>query len=82
MTAMGEINGRPMPLNYDLTLPKGVRLLKGHPRGRWERLQGYDGSAQREWLVRVPDGTPTTFGFVVGSPAVGTVQVEGDLNGK
>lgn len=82
MTAMGEINGRPMPLNYDLTLPKGVRLLKGHPRGRWERLQGYDGSAQQEWLVRVPDGTPTTFAFVVGSPAVGTVQVEGDLNGK
>lgn len=82
MTAMGEINGRPMPLNYDLKLPDGVRLLKGHPRGRWERLQGYDGSAQREWLVRVPDGTPTTFEFVVGSPAVGTVQIEGDLNGK
>lgn len=52
LSAMGELNREPYPLQIHLQLPEGASLVSGLPRQRVGRLAGRGGEQHVEWIVR------------------------------
>jgi len=69
---MGETTGEPYPLQAEIELPAGARLVTGHTRVRLDRLEGSGGKAEQTWLLVVAeDKAPQQLKVRVWSPSVG-----------
>ncbi|MFQ5844797.1 MAG: hypothetical protein ACE5JG_07400 [Planctomycetota bacterium] len=66
---MGRISGVPYPLQLELDLPAGAKLVKGYARQRLAPLAGPGGHAEHVWLVRTD---AREVGVRVTSPATGS----------
>lgn len=70
MSTMGRITRIPHPLNWEIKLPEGGKLLSGNARGQIDVLDGAGGEAELEWLLLAPDEEATAT-FTIRSPSVG-----------
>ena len=74
MPKMGEVTGRPHPLQMELLLPPGASLLTGHARLRLDPLRGGGGRAEKSWLIRTPEQGLKSLRVRAWSPSVGSVE--------
>lgn len=81
MSRMGQIAKIPIPLNWELEIPEGAKLLSGTRRGQIEVLAGSGGNAALEWLLLAP-GATAKVAFAVRSPSAGAARREIDLAGN
>jgi hypothetical protein len=81
MSRMGQIAKIPFPLNWELEIPEGGKLLSGTRRGQVEVLEGSGGNAQLEWLLLAPGANPKVA-FAVRGPSSGAARREIDLAGN
>jgi len=80
MPQMGKIARAPQPVQIELQLPEGTEWIQGPRRVQLEPLAGNGGSAERVWIVRTPQGEPTTGTIRAWAPAVGQHRVEVQLS--
>ena len=73
---MGRLSRYVYPMQVELHLPEGAKLLDGPARTPIDRLAGSGGHAERVWMVRVPGGKPRTAKVSVRAPNVGSHEVE------
>jgi hypothetical protein len=78
-TEMGRIARQNYPLQVRLELPEKTEFLQGSPRQAIDRLEGNGASAERSWLVRLPDGKPTDARVRVSAPSVGALESKVEL---
>jgi hypothetical protein len=72
MPEMGRTTRVPQPVQIELVLPDGVRLVTGYARRRLDPLAGDGGRSEQTWLVTVPEGRAAPLRVRVWSPSVGS----------
>ncbi len=72
MPAMGQTSGQPHPLQVEIVLPEGAKLVTGHRRRQIDPLAGSGGRVERTWLVRVEKPAAKSIELKVWSPSVGS----------
>ncbi|MCE9556693.1 MAG: hypothetical protein K8T91_25365 [Planctomycetes bacterium] len=78
-TEMGRIAQQNYPVQVKMELPEKTEFLKGAPRMAIDRLEGNGGTAERTWLVRLPNDQPTNASIRVSAPSIGVVETKVEL---
>jgi hypothetical protein len=71
MPAIGQTTGEPHPLQVEIVLPAGAKLVTGHARTQLDPLAGSGGKTERVWLVLAGAGAEQQAQIKVWSPSVG-----------
>ncbi len=72
MPAMGQTTGEQHPLQIEIVLPDGAKLITGHRRTQIDPLAGSGGRTEQTWLVRAEKPESRKIELKVWSPAVGS----------
>jgi hypothetical protein len=72
MPAMGHTTGEQHPLQIEIVLPAGAKLITGHRRTQFDPLAGSGGRVERTWLVQAEKADARKIELKVWSPSVGS----------
>jgi hypothetical protein len=62
------------PVQIEIELPKGAKLLTGHRRARLSPLRGSGGAEEQTWLIRVKQKPSRPIRLKAWSPSVGEAE--------
>ncbi len=79
MPAMGQTSGEQHPLQIEIVLPQGARLITGHRRTQIDPLAGSGGRAERTWLVQADKAESRQAELKIWSPSVGSDAIAVEL---
>jgi hypothetical protein len=79
MSEMGRISRHVHPLQLEMKLPEGTKLITGSRRVALPRLSGNGATHETTWLIRTTGNDAATLSLRVSSPSVGSHERSAEL---